>query len=982
MGLVAAIPTTCIRGCNLQTGLKAAVNHIAFLFSHKAIGIGLPGKQQRLAIDGQLLAITGIRRYGQSNRIAQTIALLVCCHRTVIQSRNGNRYRHFAGIVGQSKGNVDHLSLIAVVVNTKGSNLVGRCDTIHRIGIQSHAVQSDLKLVCAGANQLELCAVALKLFCDAGNLRFQSTPAAPTGHTAACAKPGVDVARSAVAVFLLIEDTETISLTVIHGNRQHHREAGCSAAFCAISLRQIVLGIHCKELILAIDLIPPGVVIAGIIGRKNAVSLVAAIPTTCIGGSYLQAGFKAAANHIAVFFRHKAVSIGLPIQKQRLTVNGHLLAVAGSRCYCQCYCVANLINRLIGSHITIFKSIDDQFYKNRSIDCLERNHQILIQITVHPDGHSGLFACDSTVHTGCNHFRKIISADFGAVQNNMCSGAANCNPELNTIPLHLVGFRIAQGICILPRFNQRAAAHRLNSVFAIVIGMIQAKDKLFTIGEDKTVDHGEVSGIRCQILHNCINIVHHICRSNISGMTGRMTLQLQLTLVLIDQLPRGIAILCKDTGGKACRDIVSVLGSLKAVSSIPIQLHRSAIHRQHIIVVPFNAGNIQRNGIAQLVAGFFRCDCTVFCLGNVQGHILGIVFQAERDHSIAVQVAVQTERYRRCGIFNTAGLTGLDIGGKVVGTDLLAIDKHIGCCSQNLHAVGNAIGHRLLCFFLCQRIVVFPRLKQCAVCKGLNSVLAVVISVIESHPEVLTIGELENIDHRIVISLRGQILGNGGHIIGYDFGIQPGILAGSREFGKCSVVLIGNIPNLSRPVERRACHIYRKISRNLERNFHHRPVVYPELHTKLCRTSFIGIAKLFNNQQRIPQPNSRQLSLTHNPQAQTVLAEILGTFCIIQYPNGFPVRHGIVTGEFCILQDKSVIFLHQVNMPGLSIAESNPHAAALLQEIIRAALLSQFCIVFQVDGVIEIMIRIVAHQNTGAAHFIDDAVILFIQNPA
>ena len=69
-------------------------------------------------------------------------------------------------------------------------------------------------------------------------------------------------------------------------------------------------------------------------------------------------------------------------------------------------------------------------------------------------------------------------------------------------------------------------------------------------------------------------------------------------------------------------------------------------------------------------------------------------------------------------------------------------------------------------------------------------------------------------------------------------------------------------------------------------------------------------------------------------------------------------------------------------MPGFSIAEFNPHTAALLYKIIRIALFCQLCVISQIDRIIKIMIGFIAHQNTVATHFVDDAIILLFQNPA
>ena len=76
MGLVCGIPFRIIQFCK-PTGLEATGNIVNLFRGHKAVGIALPIQQQRLTVDVQLLAVAFCGSDGQSNRIANLIALLI-----------------------------------------------------------------------------------------------------------------------------------------------------------------------------------------------------------------------------------------------------------------------------------------------------------------------------------------------------------------------------------------------------------------------------------------------------------------------------------------------------------------------------------------------------------------------------------------------------------------------------------------------------------------------------------------------------------------------------------------------------------------------------------------------------------------------------------------------------------------------------------------------------------------------------------------
>ena len=279
---------------------------------------------------------------------------------------------------------------------------------------------------------------------------------------------------------------------------------------------------------------------------------------------------------------------------------------------------------------------------------------------------------------------------------------------------------------------------------------------------------------------------------------------------------------------------------------------------------------------------------------------------------------------------DAAGFTGIDIGGQIIGTNLLTVQEHICGGTQNLYPICNTLGLHLFRLFLGQRIVILPGCKQGAANKGLDPVLAIVIGVIQTHTEILTVGELKDINKGIIIGGRRLILCNRSHIIDIQLAVQPGILTGSRQFAEGAIVLIGNIPNACGPMEGRTCHIHRQLAGHTEVKGHDCTVGDPCFHSQLSGSRSVVLSKQFDHIQRFVQPNRHMPSLAHDAQFNAAAALILCNLRTGQRMNTLPVGSRLFTGELCILQNILILFLQDINMPGLAVAELDPHTASLL----------------------------------------------------
>ena len=321
------------------------------------------------------------------------------------------------------------------------------------------------------------------------------------------------------------------------------------------------------------------------------------------------------------------------------------------------------------------------------------------------------------------------------------------------------------------------------------------------------IDHREVLFFRSRIPNEGRDVIGIDRCLQPAGIAGSVAFHQQYTHILLEQIPGAFAVFSQNAGIKGACNVINILVRSEAIGPVPIRHYRCSVNRQIGIVVAFRAGDGQLDRIAQLVASLFCGDHTVFRLGNVDNYTLGIVFQLKGNHSIANRVAIKSERNSDRCVFNATGITGIHIGRKIDGTNLNAVNIDIRRCAQNLHPVRNTVGHCLLCLLIGERIVVFPNRGQGTARKGLHPELTVIICMVQAQTEILSVGELENIDHTIIPGLRRQILTNGGNIIAVNLGIQPSVLAGSRVLGHSPLILIGDIPDLSRPMERRACHI-------------------------------------------------------------------------------------------------------------------------------------------------------------------------------
>ena len=562
MRLVCSIPSACILGNRIDAGLEGTGNVVNFLRSNKAVAIGLPIQQERIAVDVQLLTVAFIGSNGQGNGITNLILVLLGGNRAIGQSSDVQL--HIRGIGGslELEGNFDLLTLVAIVLNANGNHLVVSSNAVHGIGFHDSTVDGEGQLVGGSALQLEIHTLTIEIGCIAA----QVLPAAPTG----CGATGAIAVISIGA--LIVDDTEGINLTVIHGHTQDDCEADLAVSVLAVRYAQIVLSLHGDGSVFTIDIHPPGIIVVRIIDIKNAVSLIVAVPSAGIRRSQIQAGLKAAGNIIDILVCDKAVGIGFPIQQQGIAVDVQLLAVAGVGSNGQGDGVAQLIDLLIRRDGAIGHVCNIDADQLAGIQQLKGDLYFLIQIAVHSDLDADTGIRDIAGIAGGNDLSQIQGGDLDIIDVNQCVATLGHNPEIDTLICDLSSLGIGQGVVVLPGLRNSRSGHDLHSVLAVIVGVIQSQAQSFTVGEGEVIDHGEVLGIGIGILDQSADIVAVHSGFEPAGIATVVTIHLQNALVLLQQFPRAILIFGKLARSKFGSNLISVLRSDKAVGAVPVGL--------------------------------------------------------------------------------------------------------------------------------------------------------------------------------------------------------------------------------------------------------------------------------------------------------------------------------------------------------------------------------------------------------------------------
>ena len=847
------------------------------------------------------------------------------------------------------------------------SHLVFSGYVSHLIGVVHNTVNRQGQHISCGTLQLEVHAVAT----DCGNRSGIKLLLGPV--------TAIDAEALMVVLTALLDNTEGIFFIVAQLEAQNHSKAFYT---CAILAGHVVLHIHGNGPVLVLNIQQPCIGLFRIIGAHNAVSLVCGIPSVCISGNCIDAGLEAAGNVVDILISNKAIGVGLPIQQQRIAVDVQFLAVAGIGSNRQDDGVTQLIVGLVGGNLTIgqFANVDKHLLAG--IDQLEGNLHSLIQVSIHsefnPDG--------SLSHTagiaGGNNLGQINGADLIAIQIYNRVGSVNQRAEIDSIALDLCLFSSSKGVVVLPFCRQSGTVHNLNSVLAIVIGMIQAQTQSFTIGEIEVINHREILRLRSSILNHGGNIIGMDLCVQPTGVAGCMAVQVQKILILFQNIPRAFLVLLELAGSELTGNIVDVLGSLEAVGAVPVGIDLLTIDQHLGVEITGIASNGQCNGIAQFAVFLVSDDVTVGNIGHIDHHIFRAIYQLEGEFGGVAIVAIQSKADLDGSVFDTAGLTGSYNLGKVIGADFFTVNIDIGSRAENLNTVFDAAGLDFCSLLVGQRIASLPCRRYSTTIHSLNAVNTVTIGMVQTDTEIFTVRELEEISQRIIIGIRRHILGNGGDIIGINHRIQSGIYTLHALLIQHSSILTGNIPGFCVIQEGRCPYIHSRVICNTEGDLQQLTVGRPGFEAKLCRTGVILSVENLNFDQFIIQPDCGIIALAHDAHPNAVFAGVAGNLPCIQGMNGLPVGNRVLTGNFCILQDILALFLQHVNMPVLAVAKPDHHTGTLLREAVSSSQICQVRIILQICLEGKVIVRGVAEDLTGSLFLVDNTIVLLVQDPA
>ena len=336
------MPSAGILRHNVDHRLKGTGDIVNFLSSNKAAGIGLPIQHQRLAIDKELLCIAFAGSNCQGDGVTNFVGILLCGNRTVSHTSNVDFCGSTTIIQLKCKGNFHMQTLVAGMNDCERIHLIICGNTGHSVGIHLGAVDRKGQLIAAGTLQLEVYTVAVKVRSQV----VKVFPIAPTGHRA-----GRTILIKGICA-LIVDDTECVDISIVHLHTQDNCKADISVTIHTVCNRQIVLGFYGNRLVIAIKVHQPSVVIAGIVGIKDAVCMVSGIPSAVCRRN-IEALFKATGNIVDVLIRHKCIGVAIPTQQQGFAVDIQLLAVASLGSYCKGDSFSQLIVLLICSNCAV-----------------------------------------------------------------------------------------------------------------------------------------------------------------------------------------------------------------------------------------------------------------------------------------------------------------------------------------------------------------------------------------------------------------------------------------------------------------------------------------------------------------------------------------------------------------------------------------------------------------------------------------------------
>ena len=971
VSLVCEVPAICIRSGDIQSGDEGTGDIVDFLGGHEAVGVGLPIQLQRLTVDVQLLGIALSGSNGELDGIANLVGFLTGGDGAVgqfvnVQLNIGTNLFQLYFI-----GDLDLLTLVTMVLHTQRGDLVSCGNAFDGVGIHHDSVDGKGQGIAAAALQFEGQAGADGIGC----CLIQSLPFGPAGDRSAGCTAAVSVSA------LVVIDTESMGLTG-NGSPQGHAEANLAVAVMGIVLGQIVLDVYSNGGVIAGDISPPGIIVGGVIGIQDAVSLVCEVPAVCVQSSDVQGGFEGAGDVVNLLGGLETVGLGLPIQHQRLTVDVQLLAVAGVGSHSQDDGVTNLIAHAVGGDGAVGQLGNVDPNLSSGIHQFEGDLHFLTQVAVHTDLDAYAGIGNAAILTGGHNLAQIQGGDLHLVDVDQSFTLLGGDPEVNAGIGDLGSFCIAECVVVFPCGGKGGAGHDLHSVLAVTVGVVQAQTQSFTIGEGEVIDHGEVLGIGICILDQGADVVAINCSGEPAGVTGIMAFQLEQTQSLLSQSPCAVRVLGKAAGSEGGADMVDVFGGDKAVGAVPIGLHRLAVDQQTGVVVALIALQGEGDGLAQLIDFLIRNHGAMADIVHKDLCVLGGIHQLEGNNGGLADIAIQTQGDLGGGLIDTAGLAGFDDLGQIVGADLGAIQVDMSGIAQNLDTVGNAVVHDLLGLLVGQGVAVFPGGSHGASGHALNTVLTIVIGVVQTNTQLLSVGELEDIDHGVIIGLRRQIACDGGDIIGVQNGIQPGIYALDTKLDNLTGILTGDIPGVGGNVEGGAYHVHRGAVDQGEGEVHDLTVGDPGFHTDLSGAACIGSIEFLNLNQGAAQPDGCVVALTHDRQFDTLFTGVLVHLVGQQSMDSLPVEDGVIAGMLCILQDVLIAFLQQVDVPVLVIAELDTHTGTLLDEGIRGTLLSQLGIIVQGEAIGEGVVDRVAEHMASATELLHDTVVLLIHDEA
>ena len=778
--LVCQMPSAGILRHNVDHRLKGTGDIVNFLSSNKAAGIGLPIQHQRLAIDKELLCVAFVGSNCQGDGVTNFVGILLCGNRTVSHTSNVDFCRSTTVIQLECKGNFHMQTLVAGMNDCERIHLIICGNTGHSVGIHLGAVDRKGQLIAAGTLQLEVYTVAVKVRSQV----VKVFPIAPTGHRA-----GRTILIKGICA-LIVDDTECVDISIVHLHTQDNCKADISVTIHTVCNRQIVLGFYGNRLVIAVKVHQPSVVIAGIVGIKNAVCMVSGIPSAVCRHN-IEALFKATGNIVDVLIRHKCIGVAIPTQQQGFAVDIQLLAVASLGSYCKGDSFSQLIVLLICSNCTVCQLCNIDHRQRAGIPQFKGDLHFLTQVAVHSELDTDTGISNIAGFTGCELLGNIDGCNFLIIDIDQCIAAHSRNTEEDAFACNLGSLCVCQGIGVGPIVRQGGVIHDLHSVLAVAIGMVQTQTQGFTVGEGEVIDHREVLCISRCIPDKGADIIAIYDSIQPAGVACSMAIHLQSALVLVEQIPVvtfGKLAACKGAGNH-----VSVCLCLEGIGAVPVGGDLFTVDQQLGVVIAGIPLYSQGNAVTHL-ADFLICnDGAVLRFRDLYGHFLAGIGKLEGNHCGSVHVSIKVEGDSGGCFLNATGLAGSNHLRKVEYANFLAFQINIGICAQDLDPVLNAVAQSLCSFFLCQGICILPGGCYCAACHSLNAEFSVSVCMIQTNAELFPIGELKDISKGEILSVGICILNRDRNIIGLNHRIQPLTLRHTVS-GYCTSILAGNIP--------------------------------------------------------------------------------------------------------------------------------------------------------------------------------------------